>query len=331
MSAIITSGHHKCHFQPIWQRPKVLCHAKVQQHIHSARPDISQLKPQLQQQWDAAANSDLGDIVITPQSNKVVQWTCQECPDGHAHKWQAKVQNRSNGNGCPYCAGKMVCQHNSLATRAPHIAAELDLKANGLTPDDYTNHSNAKVAWKCSTCQHAWTAPISRRTIQGSGCPMCARERSKKHQQQPSLAASGPAVMAFWDYETNELAGLDPERITMGSGKVVHWMCSKCPLGLKHSWTGPAARQCNTRIPGLQGCPCCAGHKACRCNCLQTLYPEVAAEWDFTKNMTTPVDHTASSRFVAWWLNSKRGSWQQSISVRTRNALQLSKYSPIVV
>ena len=307
--------------QPKGHRPRVLCQAQVQQHTRNTGPDTSQLKPYLQEQWDVEANKALGNIIITPQSNKKAQWSCRQCPDGHAHVWQALVSSRTNGAGCPYCAGKTVCQHNSLATQSPQLLAEWDSGANDLTPDDYTGQSGARVAWKCHRCQHRWTARIQHRTQLGHGCPMCGRERRKPKRKHPSVAASGPHVMAEWDHENNERAGLDPSLITLGSVRHVHWVCSKCPLGSKHRWmASPNARQLYTSHP--RGCPCCAGHQVCKCNCLQTIYPEIVNEWDYAKNDTTPTDHTASSGYTAWWLNSKRGSWQQSIKVRSINVFQ---------
>lgn len=227
----------------------------------------------------------------------------------------------------PYCAGQLVCLHNSLATQAPQIASEWDYKVNEMTPANYTSKSCTKVAWKCSSCQHAWQAPIKRRTLLGSGCPMCGKESQRRKSKQPTLAASGPAVMAFWDHERNELAGLDPKRITLGSAKPVHWICNKCPLGLKHRWYASPNGRHFYKKP--LGCPCCAGQKACKCNSLQTMYPEIAAEWYFAKNVTTPANHTAFSKDIAWWFNSKRGSssWQQAVHARSCNACRNSKYS----
>ena len=191
-------------------------------------------------------------------SDLKVQWVCQGCPDGHAHVWQATVKTRSTGRGCPYCAGRAVCQHSSLATKAPQIAAEWNFEANHHTPHDYTSQSHAKVAWKCKSCSHAWRARIQHRTANGTGCPRCSRTHSKKIPKLPSLAATGPAAMAFWDHESNKQAGLDPTHITLSSHKFVHWLCTKCPLGLKHTWQqSPYQRKLATSTP--RGCPYCAG------------------------------------------------------------------------
>ena len=210
-----------CRWNQAWHRHNLSCQASGGHQPQKRGPDISQLKPHLQQQWDAAANDDLGEIAISSMSARKVHWVCQSCPDGHAHVWQATVRDRSRGHGCPYCAAQAVCQHNSLATRAPQVAAQWDFDANKLTPHDYTSESNAKVAWNCSACSHAWRARIGSRTRRGSGCPKCARKRSDYTRKHPSLAAAGPAVMAFWDHKSNEQAGLDPGRISLGSAKLV--------------------------------------------------------------------------------------------------------------
>jgi len=57
-----------------------------QQQLHQLGPDISQLKPHLQQQWDQEANAHLGSVVIKQHSGKRVQWICDQCPNGHPQR-----------------------------------------------------------------------------------------------------------------------------------------------------------------------------------------------------------------------------------------------------
>ena len=255
--------------------------------------------------------------MIHPNSSRKVQWTCNQCPAGARHVWQAVVSNRTAGKGCPYCTGKAVCQHNSLATQAPNVASEWDSDVNSLTPSDFTSHSNVMVGWKCSTCQHTWLAIINSRTY-GSGCPQCAILKRAIQNKQPTLAASGPTVMKFWDAEQNAQHGFHATRLTLGSCKKVHWVCHECPAGQKHRWrTSPNARHLGRKTQ--VGCPFCANRKACKCNSLQTLCPDLAAEWDYQRNNTTPSDHVASSCKTVFWMNSKRGSWQQTLHGRSSN------------
>ena len=238
---------------------------------------------------------------------------------GALHVWQAQVRQRAEGRGCPYCTGQAVCWHNFLATQAPDVASEWDSDMNSLTPSDFTSHSNVMAGWNCSTCKHTWSARISARTA-GSGCPDCAISKRAMKKKQPTLAASGPTVMKYWDAEQNAQNGSDATRLTLGSSKKVHWVCHECPMGLKHRWIASSDARHLVCTGMSRGCPVCNGKKACKCNSLQTLHPDVAAEWDHQKNNTTPDDHPAFCSKEVWWIYHKQGSWQQSLKGRSDNA-----------
>ena len=152
--------------------------------------------------------------MIPPHSTKRVQWFCNQCPVGARHIWQAQVHSRTQGSSCPYCAGRAICQHNSLATQAPGVASEWDSDANNLTPSDFTTGSSAMVGWKCSTCKHAWWTTIKHRTC-GTVCPHCADLKRAMRKRQPTLAASGEMVMRFWDAEQNAQSNLDATRLSV--------------------------------------------------------------------------------------------------------------------
>ena len=119
------------------QHSEARCHSSKGQHafVQQEGPDLSRLDAALQQQWDHAANARLGNIVIRPCSHKKVWWICDQCPNGHLHRWEATAASRSNGRGCPQCCGHKVCKHNSLATKAPLVAAQWEYEANEGTPD----------------------------------------------------------------------------------------------------------------------------------------------------------------------------------------------------
>ena len=260
-------------------------------------PNISRLYPALQQQWDHAANAHLGPLDVTPQSSRKIWWKCDRCPDGHLHRWEATVYNRSNGNGCPQCAGHKVCKHNSLATKAPKVAAQWDYLANDGTPDNVGAKSHQSVGWLCDVCGHKWNRTPNQRVGKVMrGCPKCAsKARSQKHIQHPTFAECqdrrNKAVLAQWDHERNAPQGNYPHNVTLRSSKKIFWLCNKCPAGQKHSWSAiPSQRTGQFKT----GCPVCAGKAACRCNSLLALYPDIAAEWDYARNKGRPDDHIAS-------------------------------------
>ena len=63
--------------------------------------DLATKNPDLAAEWNTTRNGLLLPTQVTQKSGKVVWWLCK-----HGHEWQAKVSNRANGSGCPYCSKK---------------------------------------------------------------------------------------------------------------------------------------------------------------------------------------------------------------------------------
>ena len=193
----------------------------------ASRPDISQLRPEPQAQWMHDKNDHLGSIVVTPHSGRKVSWSCPHCPDGHAHIWEAKVSARSNGTGCPFCSGRKVCKHNSLATQAPEVARYWHSTRNlPLSPDTVAVSSNNRAHWVCPACKHAWRDPVYANLALNTGCPECARAsggRSKAgvRQKHPTFASCNHHLLSQWDHSLNELDGNYPANTTLRSDKLI--------------------------------------------------------------------------------------------------------------
>ena len=216
-------------------RSTCCCSQQVQESLEQHRgPDISLLKPQLQKQWHHARNQQLGDTQVHPGSNLNVWWTCDQCPCRLAHEWLAQVNNRQGmDNQCPFCINRKACHHNSLVTVAPSVASYWDTAKNGVTADQVVAGSHRRGHWLCPTCRYSWQAPVQNRVSKLSGCPKCSR-KSMGHTRQRTLTASNHPLMTEFDHSRNQEAGLDPDKITLGSAKKVHWICSNCPRGHPH-------------------------------------------------------------------------------------------------
>ena len=183
---------------------EVRCHSTQGQLVQQEVPDISCLEPALQQQWDHAANAHLGPIDIKPHSCKKVWWICDQCPDGHLHRWEATVANKSKGKACPQCCGRKVCKHNSLATKAPSVAAQWDFEANNGTPDSVVAQSGQHVAWLCDACgtggaQHPITGSARKLTAQNA--VIMPRGIGRSHTQ-PLQTVRTPEAKLFWQNGT---------------------------------------------------------------------------------------------------------------------------------
>ena len=274
--------------------------------------DISLLSPELQQQWDVERNMHLGAIRVKPQSRIRAVWQCDKCPAGQPHIWTAAVQKRTQGTQCPYCSNRRVCLHNCLATVAPDAAQYWNHSKNEKVPEQVLAGSRTRAEWKCPACNSEWKAPIFMRTRNRSGCPKCSRA-SRVRQSQPTFAEAQPAELAEWDYERNDAEDIYPNSITLGSNKLVHWICSCCPDRQPHRWTATP----DSRIASGQGCTVCAGRQVCVCNSLESTFPSVAAELDVDKNGFGPSEITGSSMKKVWWRNRERGSWRQTVNART--------------
>lgn len=125
------------------------------------------LHPELLVEWDYNKNVK-SPYDYTCGSAKRVHCICK-----NGHCWDAKIFNRVNGRGCPYCNGKKVCKDNCLATLNSSLSKEWSYKKNKLTPFDYTVNSAKKVWWECKKCNKEWESSISNRNNNGNGCPFC--------------------------------------------------------------------------------------------------------------------------------------------------------------
>ena len=57
--------------------------------------------PKLASQWHPTKNGSLLPEYVSVSSNKKVWWICEK-----EHEWQAIINSRNKGAGCPYCARK---------------------------------------------------------------------------------------------------------------------------------------------------------------------------------------------------------------------------------
>ena len=138
--------------------------------------NLAVVNSDLANQWHPAKNGDLRPEDVRPRSNIKIWWQCSA-----GHEWQATVNSRANGSGCPYCYGRYATETNNLASKYPELLREWDQEKNrDLNPSEITPHVNKKVWWRCRK-GHSWQATIYNRAKNKSGCPVCSREKARKH------------------------------------------------------------------------------------------------------------------------------------------------------
>ena len=223
--------------------------------------------PDLAKQWNNEKNGGLKPDNFLCSSNKRVWWIC-----GYGHEWQASINSRNSGCGCPVCSGRLSDETNNFAIIHPELVDEWD-EHNNTLPSDYRPMSMKKVFWKCRLCGNVWEASIYNRS-KGIGCPKCGKKRSlitRKETQlnkKGSLIDTNPKIASQWNYIKN--GDLLPSEFIGTTNKKVWWQCEK-----GHEWkTSIYARTHGS------GCPYCNAEK-------QTSFPEQAVLFYISKFFIT--------------------------------------------
>lgn len=262
--------------------------------------DLLTTNPSLAKEWHSTKNGVLSPYMVTSHSNKTVWWRCNK-----GHEWQAKVNDRSNGNNCPICAGVIVEKGiNDLATTNPELAKQWHpLKNKGLLPTGFSKGSNKKVWW-LGDCGHEWQATIHSRSS-GCGCPVCSSTIVVKGVND--LTTNNPELAAEWNITKN--GDLTPDKVMPKSNLKVWW---KCKNG--HEWQA----QISSRASG-NGCPVCSGRKVLTgYNDLASINPMLSAQWHPTKNGTlNPQCISPFSHKKVWWMCDKGHEWEAIIAKRS--------------
>lgn len=129
-----------------------------------------------------------------------------------------------------------------------------------------------------------------------------------------SLAETHPDIAAQWDTEKN--GALSPYNFTHGSKYRAFWLCQN---GHSHRLTINA--KATLFGSGTKGCKYCSGRTRTPENCLLTTHPDVAKDWDDSRNgRLTPRDVGKGSEKLVWWKchNHPDQRWEQRVKLRVR-------------
>lgn len=140
-------------------------------HKASENKSLEYTSPDLIKEWNWKRNKiKPSDVLLN--SNLKVWWICAI---DYKHEWQSKINNRSHGNGCPYCDGKKVLRNQSFAVLRKDLLKEWDFFRNqGLDPFEFSPKSEKKVFWNCTIdSRHIWKTSIAHRN-EGTKCPYCS-------------------------------------------------------------------------------------------------------------------------------------------------------------
>lgn len=112
-------------------------------------------------------------------------------------------------------------------------------------------------------------------------------------------------LIAEWDWEENEKRGLDPHKLSLGSGKRASWICSN-----GHRWDSDIYH----RARRGSNCPYCSNKKILAgFNDLQSQRPELMSEWDYETNTIDPSTVAVKSNKAVTWVCPKGHKYQKAI------------------
>ena len=122
-----------------------------------------------------------------------------------------------------------------------------------------------------------------------------------------------PELAREWDFEKN-ISDLTPDKITVGSNRIVWWRCAK-----GHSWKDAVVKRTHGKP-----CPYCTNRRVLiGYNDLATLYPKLANEWDYSNNVGVDINTVVPgcTKKVSWKCSSCGHTWVASIRSRTRKCV----------
>ncbi len=192
---------------------------------------------------------------------------------------------------------------------------KLNKKKFILLEDNEYRGGSEKLNLYCKECKSNFS--INWKNLQsGQGCGVCEGRQIVKNNNLLFLRKD---LASEWNYYKNSI---NPEDVTINSGKYVYWICKICGYGSGSN--GEWKTRVADRSSG-SGCPACSipSKVVTNENSLHTLYPKISSEWHPTKNgKLKPSDFSYGSQKKVHWFCSlceygKDGEWYSPITSRT--------------
>ena len=251
--------------------------------VNTGVNDLASQYPDVAKQW--SSRNGLSPSEVHAGSHKKFWWV-GDC----GHEWDASPLTRtSQGDGCPYCAGKRVLKgFNDLRTRHPDLAKEWY--------DDHdvstvTAGSGYRATWK-GGCGHEWETEVIRR-VQGEGCPYCAGKRVLKGFND--LASKRPDLEGMW-HDSNPRRA---DEVTAGSSFMAAWVCPEGHI---------TKARVIEKISYTTKCPVCEGTATAEgINDFATKHPDLVKQW--VRGAKRPSEVRPMSNAIATWRCEEGHEW----------------------
>jgi len=178
--------------------------------------------------------------------------------------------------------------------------------AEGIDVSRLYINSTKEINWKCEN-GHTFKEKISVMYKRKHKCFYCTGRQIWPGEND--LQTLYPEIAKEFDIEKNRIT---PDRISPKDIATYWWTCENNHPSFQQS--------VNHRVERKTVCPYCAGRKIiCGENDLETLFPEIAKEWDTEKNNgVLPVEVSPYTSKSYWWICPKGHSYKKKVIQRTK-------------
>jgi hypothetical protein len=231
------------------------------------------------------------------------------CPN-HGPFFQ-QASSHTQGRGCRECSVDSRTKYSW--EDFPLLQIEIDLSKDiGFTNRgkpcsilDLPVGTSKKLPWKCSICEHEWTATGNIRVSKGSGCPACTN--TKIHSDGRNSMRNTHPHLAI-ELLPNDYGNADS--LIAGTARKLPWKCSTC----QHEWETTG----DSRAGNGTGCPACTG-KAVHIdgrNSLGQTHSELALELQPNKHGNAETLIAGTNKKLPWKCSICSHEWEASGSDR---------------
>jgi len=134
------------------------------------------------------------------------------------------------------------------------------------------------------------------------------KEQYIVQRKENSIKRMRPDLVKEWDCKRN--GKITPDLVSFGSNAIFYWICSNCGNSFKAS---PKNRSYG------KGCFICSQRIIkSGVNDVASVYPNLAAEWDFTKNPNSPSHSIAKKASKYYWICELGHSYAATIQSRLK-------------
>lgn len=259
--------------------------------------DLASINPGLTSEWNYEKNAPLTPDDVTHSSGKKVWWTCK-----NGHNYQASIDNRSKGRGCPICA-------SALRTSFPEQAIFYYIKQ--VFPDAVSGYKDIFT----SSMELDIFIPSIKVGIEYDGKVYHTDNKNRVRDAKKYNICKSHNIILIRIREMQEnytpIIMCDHKiEIPSAEPQYLNWAITNLCYHLGKTISPDVVRDRKKIQQYLEA----------RSKSLLEEYPEIAKEWNYELNYPfKPEQYAAHSNERVAWLCSKCGhSWYAAIGDRTR-------------